>query len=166
MVLASRPVKFGRVPDGIEGVRATLRLMRGVVREARKDTAIRYFATSLCRDLRQHDYLAEARAIHEFVRDRVRYVRDIRGVETIQIPRATLEERAGDCDDKTTLFCALAESIGFRTAFKAVGLNGRRIAHVYPVVIHRGRGIAAEVIRPVPLRWEPDNITSFIICEV
>lgn len=164
--LPARPISVARIPSGIEGVRATLALMRCVVRAARKDTVIRYFAADLCRDLAQHDYMAEARAIHEYVRDRVRYIRDIHSVETIQTPRATLEESAGDCDDKTTLFCALAESVGFATAFKAVGINGNRIAHVYPVVIYRGRGVAAEVIRPVPLGWEPDGITSFVLCEV
>ncbi len=60
----------------------------------------------------------------------------------------------------------MAESIGFRTGFKAVGLNGKRIAHVYPIIYYRGRGVAAEVIRPVQLGWEPAGITSFILCEV
>lgn len=163
-----RPIKVARIPSGNDGVRATLRFMRRVVRgsRGRKDTIVRYAAAELCADLSQHDYLAEMRAIHAFVRDQIRYVRDIRQVETIQDPRTTLEVRCGDCDDKTTLFCALLESIGFRTGFKAVGINGKRIAHVYPIVYYRGKGIAAEVIRPVPLGWEPDGITSFIICEV
>lgn len=168
MALPARPITVSRIPSGNEGIRATLRLMRSVVRQARKDTALRYFATRMCVDagIRQHDYLSELRTLHEFVRDNVRYIRDIRRVETIQTPRATLEELSGDCDDKTTLLCALLETIGFQTGFKAVGLNNQRIGHVYPVVMYRGRAIAAEVIRPVPLRWEPLGISSFIICWV
>lgn len=164
----ARPIAVARIPSGNDGIRATLSLMRNVVRAARKDTKLRYFATRLCieADLKQHDYLSELRVLHEFVRDHVRYVRDIRTVETIQTPRATLEELSGDCDDKTTLLCALLECIGFQTGFKAVGLNGQRIGHVYPIVMYRGRAVAAEVIRPVPLRWEPDGISSFIICWV
>lgn len=163
---SARPIAISRVPSGIEGVRATLAMMRRVVLQYRKNTIIRYFAIDLCEQFDQHDYGSELRAIHEYVRDRVRYVRDIRDVETIQTPLATLQVNAGDCDDKTTLFCALCESIGFATGFKAVALRGARIGHVYPIVYLKGKALAAEVIRPVPLGWEPDGITTSIICKV
>lgn len=166
LIPLARPISVSKIPSGDAGVRATLAMMRDVVRDYRKNTVIRYFAVQLCEELKQHDYLAELKAIHTYVRDHVRYVRDIHGVETIQTPLATLEENAGDCDDKTTLFCALCESIGFATGFKAVGLHKHRISHVYPIVYSRGKGIAAEVIRPVSLGWEPDGITSYIILPV
>ena len=60
---------------------------------------------------RPKDYEAELRCLHAFVRDHVRYVRDIEGVETLQTPIQTLNVLAGDCDDKSMLFCAHSYSI-------------------------------------------------------
>lgn len=42
---------------------------------------------------------------------------DTSSVDTIQFPRQTLEYRAGDCDDLTTTYTALLESVGIETGF-------------------------------------------------
>jgi hypothetical protein len=47
-------------------------------------------------------------------------------VDFLQFPRQTLEYRGGDCDDLTTLYCAMLESVGVDTAFITVP------GHIYP----------------------------------
>lgn len=127
-----RPSYLGALPPGAPGTRATLRAMSDLVSRYKRADAVRSVALDLTRNVRPKDWLAEVRAVFEFVRDHVRYVRDVRGVETLQTPAATLEIEAGDCDDKSTLLAALLESIGHPTRFVAVGFTSPgQYSHVY-----------------------------------
>jgi len=119
------------IPPGAEGTRATLILMSKITRDAKKRLAIRTRALSLVKRNGQKDYPGEVRDLHRFVRDSIRYVKDIRGVETLQIPEKTLEFEQGDCDDKSMLLASLLESIGHPTRFVAVGFTPGQFAHVY-----------------------------------
>lgn len=119
------------IPPGIEGTRATLAIMSKITRDAKKHLPIRLLAQSLVSGNAQKDYCGEIKDLHRFVRDNIRYVRDIRGVETLQTPEKTLEFGGGDCDDKSTLLAALLESIGHPTRFVAVGFKSGNYVHVY-----------------------------------
>ena len=67
------------------------------------------------------DYMAEAKKIFDYVKRNVKFVRDIRGMETVQTPAVTLFKlKAGDCDDFTTLIGTLLTSIGHRIRIKVV----------------------------------------------
>jgi transglutaminase-like putative cysteine protease len=119
------------IPSGSEGTRVTLALMSKLVREAKKRLAIRTRALSLVKNNGQKDYPGEVRDLHRFVRDNIRYVKDIHGVETLQMPEKTLEFEQGDCDDKSMLLASLLESVGHPTRFVAVGFTPGTFAHVY-----------------------------------
>lgn len=121
--------------------------MARLAREGRKALPVRLAAQQITRDLRQRDFPAEVDALHAFVRDRVRYVRDIRGVETLQTPEATLRIGSGDCDDKSTLLAALLEALGHPARLHAVGAAPGSYYHVY-VETRIGR------------RWEPLETTA------
>lgn len=139
------PAQLSDLPgDGIAQTRATLRLMCKLVRQFKTDTGIRTLAQQLTRDLQSKAFSEELRVLQNFARDRIRYVRDVRDVETVQTPVRTLEIGSGDCDDKAVLLAALLESIGFRTRFRAVGLNGEGYSHVL-----------AESFDPVKRTWVP-----------
>lgn len=85
---------------------------------------VRELALSLIRDLPGHkNWVGQIKRLHSFVQNRVQYVRDVRGVETIQTPLVTIEIRQGDCDDQSVLLAALLESIGHRTRFVAMKQN-------------------------------------------
>lgn len=155
-----RPAQFGYVPSGIDGTRAVLRAMVRLTRDFKKDPGIRELALSLTRGLAQYDRAGEVRALHAFVRDGVRYVNDIRGVETLQTPRATLEMGGGDCDDKSTLLASLLESIGRPTRFVAVAFGAGAYSHVYVETLLGRRWVPLETIRPVPAGWSPANVTA------
>lgn len=101
------------------------------------------------------------------MRDSVRYVKDIRGVETLHTAERILEQRQGDCDDKTVLAASLLESIGHKTRLVAVGFGKRGYCHVYPEVLINGEWIAVECTEPWPLGRVPAaKPTQVMVVEV
>lgn len=113
--------------------------MRTVARKYSTHPTIRELALEWTRGLPDRAYKREAMAIYRNVRRRVRFVRDIDGVETIQSPIVTLKKGAADCDGISTLIAALLLSIGHRPTFKVVDMSGRGYSHVYVVDVIRGK---------------------------
>ncbi len=137
--LAELPPATARLvslPDGLAGVRRTLQIMARFVRAGRLHLNVRLAAVQIVEEANvpQRDRAGIIRALHSFVRDNIRYVNDIRGVETLQTPERTLELRAGDCDDKSILLSSLLEALGFKTRFHAVGFKVGVLSHVFPEV--------------------------------
>lgn len=148
------------IPDGKAGTVATLKIMRELTRQGKKSLPIRTLAVRQTNGNHQKDWFGELQALHRFVRDKIRYVKDIRGVETVQTPDATLQMGAGDCDDKSVLLASLLESIGHPTRFVAVGFAPDDFAHVY-VESRIGTGwIPMETTEPVEIGWSPKNVVS------
>lgn len=143
------------IPSGIDGVRATLRIMRALTRKHRTSLQMREFAARLVQHLPQKDWAGQVRALHEFVRDGVRYIKDVNGVETVQAPTYTLAMRFGDCDDKSTLLATLLESIGHPARFLAVGAEPGRFSHVLVETRIGAKWIPLETTAPVAPGWAP-----------
>lgn len=172
---------FGAIPSGIAGVRATLDTMVKVAREflkppvghaAKTDSllCVRMAAMEIVQCVPEKQYYREIAALHEFTRDRIRYTMDMLNAETVQYPDVTLEIQAGDCDDKSLLFCCLANCIGYDTRFCAVGVNGGDFSHVSGQALIPGRGwVNAETIpiddaaTKVPLGWFPPDATCIML---
>jgi len=164
---------LGTIPDGRAGVKATLRLMVRIARKARATLPVRTLAQQLVHGCAENDRRCEAATLQAWVRDNIRYVRDIRDVETVQFPEQTLQLKSGDCDDKALLLAALLESIGFQTRFCAVGVGGGDYSHVLTQVLIPGAGwMSAEVIpidgatQKAQFGWSPPNVTCFTLAHV
>lgn len=103
--------------------------------------------------LLQKDFESEARALLAFVRDQVRYVGDIDGVETLHDPVTILKMRAGDCDDKAILLASLLLAIGgdgiHRPRFVAVSLQPDRFSHVWVQDFVYGKWVDLEPTEPL-----------------
>lgn len=140
---------FSGLPNGAEGVRATLTLMCQLKRIYRVNPKIRALSMRLIRDVEAKDTAGEAAALHAFVRDNIRYCRDVVDVETVQTPVITLELGQGDCDDSSLLLATMAESVGIRSRFMAMGF-GKNYSHVMAQLDVGGRWLAAECTEP----WE------------
>lgn len=112
--------------------------------------SVRLLALDLVAAFQQKDFVGEVAAIGAYVRDRVRYVRDIRYCETIQTPVVTLQLMAGDCDDKATLSAALLMAIGNTCRFVAVD-QGKGFCHVWTQVLMDGKWVNIETTEPVPV---------------
>lgn len=159
--LSTPPHLVAELPSGNASTLRTLKAMRFLVRRCKTDLALRNLALQIVRPLAQRDYAAEIRALHAWVRDRIRYVRDIAGVETVHTPRQIVEQGQGDCDDKALLLATLLESIGHKTRFAALGY-GKTPTHVL-VEANLGEGwIPLETTEPVDAGWYPDGIKSRI----
>jgi len=71
--------------------------MSRLIQQGQFDYRIRGLAEGLVGGLFPHDYLSEYAAILNWVRKNVRYTRDPRTIEQIQMPAITVETKQGDC---------------------------------------------------------------------
>lgn len=151
-----RPAKLSGLADGVAGVRETLRQMALLVRQYKTDSGIRQLAQQLTAGLQSYDTAGEITILQHFVRDQIRYVQDVEGVETLQTPIYTLQVASGDCDDKSILLNTLLAAIGFQTLFFAIGINGGPYSHVLAGVRLGTRTIPLETIVPgIEPGWMP-----------
>lgn len=122
-------VNLGEGPGVIDRLVAELQRFK---RDARELSYVRGVALELVSNIAPGDDLGEIRAVWKYVRDQVRYVRDVNQVDTLQGPRATLSILQGDCDDKAVLLASLLETIGFVTRFAVSATIPRRsYNHIY-----------------------------------
>jgi len=155
------------VPGGIAGVQRTLALMVDLVRTFKTDLNVNALAVQLVHACAPKDKRCELDTLQVFVRDQIRYVNDIDGVETLQTPVQTLKIQAGDCDDKAVLLAALAATIGFATRFCAIGVRGQDFSHVMAQARLGAGWINAETIVPgAELGWFPPDATCVMLAHV
>lgn len=119
------------IPPGPAGTRATLGIMRDLVRQWRIHPRLRQLAKSIVQKCASKDARCEVKSIHAYVSNHIRYVRDVAEVETIATPELTLRDKCGDCDDQSVLVGALLQAIGRPVRFIAVGFEAGKFAHVY-----------------------------------
>lgn len=153
-----------QLAGGRAGVMQTLALMRQLIDHYKKDPHIRAVANSVVFLQPEKSALHELKALHEYVQSHIRYVRDVAGVETVQTPDRTIALRYGDCDDQTTLFCALAESVGYPTRLVCAGYEMPGVfEHVYAQAFAAGQWWGADCTEDEPLGWEPPAPVSLWI---
>lgn len=151
------------IPAGKAGVRATLRRMSDLVRKGKTALPVRLKALSLVKRNGQKDWKGEVGNLHAFVRDRIRYVKDVRGVETLTTPEKMLEIMQGDCDDKSIVLASLLESIGHPTRFVAVGFSPLGYSHVLVETRIGNKWIPLETTENVPVGWYPPGVTRRMV---
>lgn len=156
-------LSLSSIPSGVAGIRATLSRMRLLTRDAKKSLAIRMKAVQLVAGLKQKDFAGEIRAVHAFVRDQIRYVKDVNGVELLHTPEKMLEIGQGDCDDKSMLVAALLESIGYPTRFVAISNAPSKYCHVYAEVKLGTKWLSVEATENVSVGWQPKAYEKLII---
>lgn len=161
------------IPDGREGIKATLRIMVMIARKARATPDLRTLAQTLVQGCPENDARCEAATLQAYVQNNVRYVKDIRDVETVQLPLDTLRLKSGDCDDKALLLATLLEAIGYKTRFCALGVSGGEYSHVMTQVLIPGMGwVSLETIpidggtQKAPFGWFPPNATCYTLAHV
>jgi transglutaminase-like putative cysteine protease len=162
-------VETYNIPEGIDGVAATLRIMKKAANDSLttdKSGTILLLARQLFSSLEQRDWKSEVSALHEFVRDYIRYTQDPDGIELIQTPVKTLELQQGDCDDKSTLLAALLKAGGHPARFRAVGMDGEDFSHVLVEAKMGETWVPLETILDVEMGWCPPNITRNYILKV
>jgi transglutaminase-like putative cysteine protease len=152
-----------------------LKLMVRLRNGYRVDVDVRRLALQLTASCPPRDSVCEITTLQNWVRDHIRYVRDVRDVETLQTPKLTLQMAAGDCDDQAVLLASLLESIGYRTRFEALGVRGGGYEHVISAVQAGFRGrevwLPLETIfaydprtgLPIEPGWIPPDTTRIML---
>lgn len=154
------------LPEGVAGIKATLDLMREIVIEYRKNEMVRELTANLVKDLRSKDYAGEIRKVHEYVRDQIRYLRDVHEVETLHTPDEILFRKQGDCDDKSILVASMLQSIGHPVRFVAIGFAPGEYEHVYPETRIGNRWVSVETTEDVNVGWNPDNVQARMVVHI
>lgn len=155
-------VTYGQLPPGQEAsVDTTVALMADMAKGkwGARSPKIRALAINIINaaNVANKDYFGMAEAIHNYVRDNIRYVKDVVGQETLSYPEETLfNSRGGDCDDLSIAEIALLGSIGIRSYPVVIGLDPGRYSHVYVhIEIPPGRGrYAGQTIAADPIMRE------------
>ena len=152
-------VEYIREPEGRITAR-TVAEMHRLVRAAKIDHRVQDLASRMARRCPRKDYWCEAKAVFDFAKAYVRYIRDPDDVELIQSVWRTLGRRAGDCDDGAILVSGLLASIGFPYRFitlKASPERPHEWSHVYAEAYIPGRGWTAAdwSVTHAGLGWEP-----------
>lgn len=156
-------------PEGTAGVAHTLRIMRQLVRDYRTNLDVRGCAVNVIFLTPAKNDAAEIDALFSYVRDNIRYVRDILDVETIATPDKTILMGYGDCDDKTVLLASLAESVGYPTRFVVAGYNTPgALEHVYLQILNTASGewIDCDATESMPMGFAPPDPVTLIIEEI
>jgi hypothetical protein len=73
----------------------------------------------------------EIENIYKVVVDNIQYVSDPVGEEYVRAPIHCLKERAGDCDDMSTLFACLCKALNIPVMYKAIAWRRHEYTHVY-----------------------------------
>ncbi len=118
--------------------------MKKVARIRSSHPLVRKFAISILHyfNVPSNAFIEESRAIGEYIKDRVRYVRDPDGVEYLQDPvQMILDLKSptgmphGDCDDMALLVATMLLSIGHYPKFKAIRYSeeDKNYNHIYVV---------------------------------
>ena len=152
------PFSVSAVPAslGSAGVAQTMREMRRLIDEGKRDAGIIATAHTVIFTQPEKLEAAEACSLFEFVRDHIRYVRDVVGHETLASARITLARQAGDCDDQTVLLGAMLEAVGYPVRLVVAAYDGPGVwAHVYLQVWAEGRWIDCDPTERQAFGWAP-----------
>lgn len=145
------------IPEGAAGTKATLDIMSRMVKGYKKDIPLRQLALNVIQDLQgRKNFRGQVARLQNYVRNSIQYVKDINGVETVQTPDRTLQNRAGDCDDHSVLLASLLESIGHPTRFVAIKTSPfGPYVHVFTETKIGAQWVAAETTEEWPLGYRP-----------
>lgn len=151
---------MGHIPKGYAGTQTTVNYMIRLIKDGAKDFCVRQTAIAVLIEnkVAPKNYLDEIRTLFEWVRQNVRYTRDIHRVELLHTAQRMLELRAGDCDDMTILLSAMLKAIGHPVRIVLVGFNPRKrmlFTHVYLEAFCKGRWISLDPTTSYPMGWSP-----------
>ena len=102
-------------------------MMKQVARVRSGDPLLRKLALNILQEyqVQSHHFIDEALALGDYVKTKVRYVRDPENIEYLQDPVDMIKQMQnntaqGDCDDMSLLVATLLLSVGHQPLFRAV----------------------------------------------
>ena len=116
--------------SGEKGIKEVLIKMKDLIISSDNSRVVKQKAISIIKNVRPDDEYSQIDRIFQWVKDNVKYVRDISGVEELTAPQQILIslnkgiiDFSSDCDDMAMLLSALLRSVGFKTRLEIVALK-------------------------------------------
>lgn len=154
--LGLQPVVSLPLNDGDRGTAETIARIRKLVHQGMTDQFINRTAIGIVRaaGIQQFDFVGEIKAIYEWVKQNIRFTKDIAGVETLRTAREILLVRAGDCDDiNSILLSSLLGTIGHDVRLVTISSDPdapRVFSHIYIEVEMGGQWVPLDSARRDP----------------
>lgn len=150
------------ISNGAAGVFDTAAAMRQIINAFKTDLEIRTTAANVVFLTPEKDDLAEVEAVFNWVRDHIRYLKDINQVETLTTPDRTLMFGYGDCDDQVVLLASMLESIGYPTRLVISGYYDPGIyEHVYLQALVGNQYIDLDPTEQYPMGFAPPDPVAY-----
>lgn len=161
--LGGPTVTVFNTPPGIGHVRSVVAKMGELAKQGAHEWPIRQLAVEITKGIPSKSPTREIFAIYKWVREHIRYRMDPVGLELVQAPRITLKERAGDCDDITTLVWALCMALGHPVRGRTVGPSPEDQTHVQAQVFDRKRWLDVDPVleKPQPTIAPREDVGAF-----
>jgi transglutaminase-like putative cysteine protease len=162
-----------RIPKqtGLAGLWQTMYVMRDLVRKSINDRFIKDTAVKIIRDIPPQDELKQIEKIFNYVRDNIKYVKDIYGVEEIQTPSRMIKnieqkKAFGDCDDMALTLASLLHNTGFKTRFVVIATTPKMYNHIRTEVFYKGQWIPLEATSKKPMGYKMFSYEEPLILEI
>lgn len=132
----------------------------GEIEDGLQDEYIQKLTAKILREYNvpARDWMGEAKAVFEWVRDNIRYTRDPEGFELFRKPRRTVQLGIADCDDMSILIGSLLSTIGHVILLRVIGVTSKNPEHIYVVDLlppdDPTQAIALDATRSEPMGWE------------
>ncbi len=119
---------------GDNGTAQTIGLIRRAREQALRDPAVRAIAGRIVAGIPPNNLAGQCKAIYEWVKRNIAFVRDPVGHETVSSPRWTLQAGFGDCDDLALLIASMVGVVGIESRLVTVALQPNApesFSHIY-----------------------------------
>jgi hypothetical protein len=151
-------IQIRKIPSGYPGTLQTVEQVCELIKTGAKDFTVRQSAIDILlqRAVKPKDYLAEIKALFEWVQQNIRYTKDTFRVEVLHSAKRMLELRAGDCDDMTILLGSMLEAVGHPVRLVLSGADPARpdqFSHIYLEVLYRNQWLALDATMPHAMGW-------------
>jgi transglutaminase-like putative cysteine protease len=164
----ARPAQvLASIPDGQDGIRETLKVMRDWAVAGSQTPAVRDQAVNIVFYIPKGAWVGKAKALWQWVKANIKYIPDPYGTEQLHWAATVLSQRYGDCDDQTILMAAMLLAVGIPTRIMAVALNQAGVfEHVFAQAYLGNDWVTMETTEDKPFGWSPPNIISRYISPV
>lgn len=146
IALKKKPSQVVFFLDPARNTESTLVIMRFLSYRGRYDPFVKKATLEAIENVRGSDKLGEIQAIDAWLKNNIRFTKDVLGMETLQSAKKTLEIRRGDCDDVAILAGSMLMSIGFPTRFVTIGV--KKPSHVWTEAKVADKWIVVDPTRP------------------
>lgn len=112
--------------------------------------------------------------IWKYIKDNIKYVRDLIGIEQIRTPERLLSDKIGDCEDYSIFAASILKNLGYNPKFLVVAMDGG-YQHIYVIAAPKPHRSDPSVTRQFTtvidgvmnqFNQHPDDITKYMIIDL